>query len=98
MKFHEKDIVIYEKNGIKQGLIFSSDEENSKLDTVIIVPILTILQNNTSSNIIKIPKRATLENDINILIDEVEIVSKNQIHKKIAQLTNEEFDLVISYL
>lgn len=95
MKFHEKDIVIYKKNGIKQGLIFSSDEENSKLDTVIIVPILTTFQNNNSSNIIKIPKRTTFENDINILIDEVEIVPQNQIHEKIAQLTNEEFALVI---
>jgi len=106
MELNRGDIVIvnlYPKKGDEVGktrpaVIISGDDENSILDTVIVMPLSTDLIDDMLPYRMRIPKRGNLKKDSDILINQIRALSKVRIKEKIAKLTNEEYLQVIENL
>lgn len=106
MELSRGDIVIvnlYPKKGdevgkIRPAVIISGDDENSILDTVILVPLSTDLIDDMFPYRLRIKKRENLKQDSDILINQIRTLSKIRIKEKIAKLTAQEYDLLIQAL
>ena len=106
MELNKGDIVIvnlYPKKGdqvgkIRPAVIISGDDENSILDTVILMPLSTDIIDNMEPYRVRIKKRDDLKEDSDILINQIRTLSKVRIKNKIAKISNEEFDLIIQAL
>lgn len=106
MVLNKGDIVIvnlYQKKGeevgkIRPAVIISGDDENSILDTVILLPLSTDLIDDTFPYRVRISKREKLKQDSDILINQIRTLSKTRIKEKIAKLSNDEYNLIISAL
>jgi mRNA interferase MazF len=99
MELNRGDIVIvnlYPKKGDEVGktrlaIIVSGDDENSLLDTVILIPLSTELLEDMEPYRMRIEKRENLKKDSDILINHIRALSKQRIKEKIAKLTNQEY-------
>jgi mRNA interferase MazF len=106
MELSRGDIVIvnlYPKKGdevgkIRPAVVISGDDENSILDTVILVPLSTDLIDDMFPYRIRIEKRENLKQDSDILINQIRTLSKIRIKEKIAKLTPQEYDLLTQAL
>lgn len=106
MELNRGDIVIvnlYPKKGdevgkIRPAVIISGNDENSILDTIILVPLSTDLIDDMFPYRIRIEKRENLKQDSDILINQIRTLSKTRIKEKIAKLTAHEYDLLIQAL
>ena len=106
MELNRGDIVIvnlYPKKGdevgkIRPAVIISGDDENSILDTVIILPISSNILDDMFPYRLRIQNRDNLIDDSDILINQITTLNKFKIKEKIAKLTQEEYDLVIQAL
>ncbi len=83
---------------IRPAVIISGDDENSILDTVILMPISTDLVDNMLPYRMRIKKRDNLREDSDILINQIRTLSKQRVGEKIGKLTSEEYVLVIKAL
>ncbi len=95
-EFNCKDIVITEQNA--KALIISKDDENSILDTVVILPISSNLLDDMFPYRVRIQNRDNLKEDSDILINQIRTLSKIRIKEKIAKISIEEYDLLIQAL
>ena len=95
-EFNCKDIVITEQN--TKALIISKDDENSILDTVIILPISSNLLDDMFPYRVRIQNRDNLTDDADVLINQITTLNKFKIKEKIAKLTQEEYERVIEAL
>ena len=106
MELNRGDIVIvnlYPKKGdevgkIRPAVIISGDDENSILDTVILLPLSTDLIDDMQPYRMRISSRKNLKQDSDILINQIRTLSKIRIKEKIAKLTDDEYNLVIENL
>jgi mRNA interferase MazF len=106
MELNRGDIVIvnlYPKKGdevgkIRPAVIISGDDENSILDTVILMPLSTDLIDNMTPYRMRIEKRDNLKQDSDILINQIRTLSKIRITDKIAKLTSNEYKELINNL
>ena len=106
MDFKRGDIVTvnlnpkkgHEVGKIRPAVIISSDDENDILDTVILMPLSTDLVEDMEPYRMRILKRDNLKQDSDILINQVRSLTKQRIGEKIAELTNDEYALVIALL
>jgi mRNA interferase MazF len=106
MELNRGDIVIvnlYPKKGdevgkIRPAVIISGDDENSILDTVILLPLSTDLIVDMFPYRMRIKSRDDLKQDSDILINQIRTLSKIRIKEKIAKLSNDEYNLVIEAL
>ncbi len=88
----------HEVGKIRPAVIISNDDENSILDTVILMPLSTDLVEDMQPYRIRIPARDKLREDSDILINQIRTLSKQRIGEKIAELTNDEYTSVIALL
>jgi len=88
----------HEVGKVRPAVIISGDDENSMLDTLILMPLSTDLIENMNPYRLRITKRDKLNQDSDILINQIRTLSKQRIGEKIAQLNNSEYDLVIKSL
>ena len=88
----------HEVGKVRPAVIISDDDENSVLDTLILLPLSTDLIDDMEPYRIRIQKRDNLKRDSDILINQIRTLSKQRIGEKIAELTNDEYALVISLL
>ena len=95
-EFNCKDIVITEQNA--KALIISKDDENSILDTVIILPISSNTLDDMFPYRVRINNRDDLLDNSDVLVNQITTLNKFKIKEKIAKLTQEEYDLVIQAL
>ena len=95
-EFNCKDIVITEQNA--KALIISKDDENSILDTVIILPLSSSTLDDMFHYRVRIQNRDNLIDDSDILINQIRTLSKIRIKEKIAKISIEEYDLLIQAL
>ena len=95
-EFNCKDIVITEQN--TKALIISKDDENSILDTVIILPISSNTLDDMFPYRVRINNRDDLLDNSDVLVNQITTLNKFKIKEKIAKLTQEEYDLVIQAL
>jgi mRNA interferase MazF len=106
MELNRGDIVIvnlYPKKGdevgkIRPAVIISGDDENSMLDTVILLPLSTDLIDDMEPYRMRISAKDNLKQDSDILINQIRTLSKLRIKDKIAKLTNDEYNKVIENL
>ncbi len=106
MDFKRGDIVTvnlnpkkgHEVGKIRHAVIISNDDENDILDTVILMPLSTDLLDDMDPYRMRISKRGNLNQDSDILINQVRTLSKQRVGKKIADITNSEYTLVIASL
>jgi mRNA interferase MazF len=88
----------HEVGKIRPAVIISGDDENTMLDTIILIPLSTDLVEDMEPYRMRITKRDKLQQDSDILINQVRTLSKQRIGEKIAVLTSSEYDLVIKSL
>lgn len=106
MELNRGDIVVvnlYPKKGDKVGkirpaVIISGYDENSILDTVILLPLSTDLIDDMTPYRMRIPARDNLKEDSDILINQIRTLSKVRIKEKIAKLTDTEYTQIIENL
>lgn len=106
MELNRGDIVIvslYPQKGdevgkIRPAVIVSGDDENTILDTVMLMPLSTDLIDNMHPYRMKILKRDGLKEDSDILINQIRALSKTRIKEKIAKLSDEEYNAIIQNL
>ena len=83
---------------IRTAVIISGNDENSILDTVILIPFSNDLIDDMLPYRMRIKKRDDLKEDSDILINQIRTFSKIRIKEKIAKLTEDEYNLVIDSL
>ena len=88
----------HEVGKIRPAVIISGDDENSILDTVILLPLSTDLIEDMQPYRMRISKRCKLKKDSDILINRIRTLSKQRIGEKIATLTKEEYISVVNLL
>ena len=106
MELNRGDIVIvnlYPKKGdevgkIRPAVITSDDDENSILDTVILMPLSTDLIDNMDPYRMRLSARDGLKEDSDILVNQIRSLSKTRIKEKIAKITSGEYDTLIQHL
>lgn len=106
MELNRGDIVIvnlYPKKGdeigkIRPAVIISGDEENSILETVILMPLSTDLIEHMEPYRLRINARENLKEDSDVLINQIRSLSKARIKEKIAKLTDDEYTQIIENL
>ncbi|HFS85086.1 MAG TPA: type II toxin-antitoxin system PemK/MazF family toxin [Epsilonproteobacteria bacterium] len=106
MDYKRGDIVTINFNPIKRdevgkirpALIISGDEENETLDTIIVMPLSTQLLEKMEPFRLRIVQREGLREDSDLLINHIRTISKKRIGNKIAQISEIEYQEVISNL
>lgn len=106
MDYNQRDIVILSFNPkkgdevgkIRPAVIISADEENSELDTIIVMPLSTQLIDDAVPYRMRVRKRESLTYDSDILINHIRTISKVRVGKKIATLSKDEYQKLIQYL
>ena len=88
----------HEVGKVRPAVIISGDDENSILDTLILMPLSTDLIENMDPYRLRITKRDKLNQDSDILINQIRTLSKQRVGEKIAQLHDNEYDLVTKLL
>ena len=106
MDFKRGDIVTvnlnpkkgHEVGKVRPAVIISGNDENSVLDTLILLPLSTDLIEDMEPYRMRILKRDNLKQDSDILITQIRTLSKQRVGEKIAKLTNDEYLLVTKAL
>ena len=106
MDFKRGDIVTvnlnpkkeHELGKVRPAVVISDDDENSVLDTLILLPLSTDLIEDMEPYRMRIVKRNNLHQNSDILINQIRTLSKQRIGEKIAELTNAEYVLVAELL
>ncbi len=83
---------------IRPCVIISNNDENSILDTIIVIPLSTKLIDNMLPYRLRLLKRDNLEKDSDVLINHIRTISKKRVTSKISKITNDEYELIISNL
>ena len=105
MDFKKGDIVTvnlnpkkgHEVGKIRPAVIISNDDENKILDTVILMPLSTVLTDDMEPYRMRLTKRDNLKKDSDILINQVRTLSKLRIKEKIAVLDENEYRNLIQF-
>jgi len=95
---HFLDSVSPQVGKIRPAVIISGDEENSILDTVILMPLSTDLIDDMTPYRMRLGSRKNLKEDSDILINQIRTLSKIRIKEKIAKLTKDEYNQLIENL
>ena len=74
---------------VRPCVIISGDDENSILDTIIVLPLSTQLIDDMSPYRLRLSKRDKLEKDSDVLINHIRTISK---------ITDDEYESIISNL
>ena len=88
----------HEVGKIRPAVVISGEDENTMLDTIILMPLSTDLIEDMEPYRLRIVKRDRLEHDSDILINQIRSLSKERVGEKIAALTKCEYKLVIKSL
>ncbi len=83
---------------IRPALIISDSDENTILDTVVLLPLSTDLLDDMLPYRVRIKKRDRLKHDSDILINHIRTLSKKRVGEKIAAIDDDEYELVINSL
>jgi mRNA interferase MazF len=79
---------------LRPAIILSNDEDNEILDTVIVIPLSTIIEKETMPYRFYIQKREKLEQNSDACIYEIRALSKHRVKERLASLNTEELDSI----
>ena len=102
MELHRGDIYLVNFNPAKGGemgklrpaIIVSNKEDNNVLDTVIVIPLSTVIELNTEPYRFHITPRDKLEKNSDACIYEIRALSKTRVKEKLSKLSSDEIELV----
>lgn len=102
MELHKGDIVLVNFNPTKgaeigklrPAIILSTKEDNDILDTVIVIPLSTVIEPNTTPYRFHITSRDKLKKNSDACIYEIRALSKIRIKEKLSKLTIDELKTV----
>ena len=83
---------------VRPALIISDDDENTILDTVILLPLTTDLIDNMNPYRVRISKRENLKQDSDVLINHIRTLSKKRVGEKIASVNDSEYEIIVKNL
>ncbi len=79
-----------EMGKLRPAIIISSEEDNDILDTVIVIPLSTVIERDTIPYRFYINARDKLERDSDACIYEIRALSKTRIKEKLSKLSSDE--------
>ena len=79
---------------LRPAIVMSRIEENSVLDTVIVIPLSTYIEEDTLPYRFLIRKRDRLEKDSDACIYEIRVLSKSRVKEKLSKLNSKELSVV----
>ena len=106
MELHRGDICLVNFNPAKGGemgklrpaIIISESDNNAILETVIVIPLSTVIEPDATPYRYLISKRGNLERDSDACIYEIRSLSKSRVKEKLSILKNKELSLIQEYL
>jgi len=78
----------------RPAIIISGNEDNEILETVIVIPLSTVLVDNAYPYRVFISKRDKLLKDSNACIYEIRALSKIRIKQKLAKVSDDEMEII----
>ena len=79
---------------LRPAIIISEYEDNQILDTVIVIPLSSVVEKNTKPYRVHIKKRENLLKDSDACIYEIRALSKVRVKEKVASLSEKELKTV----
>jgi mRNA interferase MazF len=79
---------------LRPAIIMSSEEENTILSTVIVIPLSTIIEENALPYRYRITKREKLKKRSDACIYEIRALSKTRVKEKLGHLTQDELQSI----
>jgi len=83
---------------VRPCIIISGDDENSILDTIIVVPLSTHLIDDMLPFRMRLSKRGNLEKDSDILINHIRTISSKRVTSYIDKISDDEYQEIIENL
>ncbi|WP_457564487.1 type II toxin-antitoxin system PemK/MazF family toxin [Caminibacter sp.] len=102
MVLNKGDIVLINFNPTKgkkigkfrPAVIISGDDENQEFETIIVIPLSTVIVEDAYPYRVFIPKREKLLKDSDACIYEIRALSKIRVKEKLAKVTKNELSLI----
>jgi mRNA interferase MazF len=79
---------------LRPAIIMSSEEENTMLSTVIVIPLSTVIEDNALPYRYPITKREKLKEKSDACIYEIRALSKIRVKEKVGQITQNELKFI----
>jgi len=79
---------------LRPAIVMSDKVDNEILDTVIVIPLSTVIEKNALPYRYMITKRDKLEKDCDACIYEIRALSKIRVKEKLALLDNQELKII----
>jgi len=83
-----------EMGKLRPAIILSKNEDNEILDTVIVIPLSTVIEPNTMPYRVHIKSREKLQKDSDACIYEVRALSKVRIKEKLGKVDEDELVVI----
>ena len=83
-----------EMGKLRPAIVISSAEENSLLDTIIVIPLSTYIEKDALPYRYTITKREKLEQDSDACIYEIRALAKSRVKEKLSRLNSKELSAV----
>ena len=83
---------------IRPCIILSNSDENTILDTIIVLPLSTQLIDDMQPYRLRLKKRDNLKKDSDVLVNHIRTISKKRVTSKIAKITDDEYKIIIDNL
>ncbi len=83
-----------EMGKLRPAIIMSADDEIEILDTVIVIPLSSVIEQDALPYRFHIPKRDKLEQNSDACIYEIRALSKTRVKEKLSKLSSEELQTV----
>ena len=83
-----------EMGKLRPAIVLSDEQSNAVLETVMVIPLSTVIEPETYPFRLTIPKREALERDSDACINEIRSLSKRRLKKYLATLSGEELELI----
>jgi len=102
MELNRGDIVVVnfnptkgnEMGKLRPAIILSQKEDNEILDTVIVIPLSTVIELNTMPYRVHIKSREKLQKDSDACIYEVRALSKIRVKERLAKVNEYELSII----
>jgi mRNA interferase MazF len=102
MEFSKGDIFLVNFNPAKGGeigklrpaIVISNSEDNEILDTVIVVPLSTVIEKDALPYRYLITKRDKLKKDSDACINEIRALSKDRLKERLSEISHSELETI----
>lgn len=106
MAFSKGDICLVNFNPAKGGemgklrpaIILSNNEDNEILETVVVIPLSTVIEPNAAPYRLNITKRDKLFKPSDACVYEIRALSKTRVKEKLSAVTDNELKTLNNYL